>query len=101
MERERGVVSQVRNSALDVAAVKFDDREVVPCEVPSVVLLTLTVGFEKIGDRQVESPGQGRLQHHISEVEVREDDRVDDVRGQRRAPATFFSTSLGFGSGAP
>jgi hypothetical protein len=48
VQRERWILPQVLDGLLDVSFVELDDREVVPCEVASVVLLRLAVRFEEI-----------------------------------------------------
>ena len=101
VQRECRVLPQVLDGLLDVSVVKLNDRDVLLFEVPCVVLLTLAVRFEEIGDRQIKAPRQRRLKHHVSDFEVGEYDRVDDVGDQQRATVALFSRSLGSGRGPP
>jgi len=53
---------QERHHALDLLALEGDDRELIPLELASVVLLGLSVGFNQVRNGQVEAQRERSLE---------------------------------------
>jgi hypothetical protein len=62
VHRELGVAIQEGHHTLDLFALERDDRELIPLELASVVLLSLSVGFNQVRNGQVEAQRERSLE---------------------------------------